>query len=326
VPDRHENAAIRGAEVFLTVTANAALDRILFIQRFEPATTMRTFSALDAVGGKGYDVSVALRCLGLETLAVGFAAGDVGHALEGLLAGYGMQMDLVWTSGETRIAHVIIENELHRHSHIITRGPAIAGAEYQALLKRVLDRLEQAQWLIAAGSLPDGVPEDFYQLVTQMAHEHGIPVLIDTPGNPARLAISACPEIMKMNWQEFARTFEVQAVSPEKLEDDVRRIVRLHELNSLVITCGAEGVFAITPEGEFWARPPQQQAVNAAGAGDAASAALVWRLTQGDTWEQALQWAAAAGAATVLTAATAECELQEVQRIYPLVDIQEISP
>jgi 1-phosphofructokinase family hexose kinase len=313
-------------KVFLTVTANAALDRILFIRRYEPATTMRTFKALDAVGGKGYDVSVALCCLGQKTTAVGFVAGNVGKELASLLSGYGMQTELVWTSGETRIAHVIIEDDLHRHSHIITRGSAITVEENQALLQAVLDQLEQAQWVIAAGSLAEGVPESFYQLVTQMAHEHGVPVLIDTLDNPARLAIAACPEIVKMNRQEFATTFTAQAASDHELEDQVRRVVRQHELNSLVITCGAQGIFAVTPEGDFWARPPGQQAVNAAGAGDAASAALTWRLSQGDRWERALCWAAAAGAATVLTAATAECDWQAVQRIYPLVEMQAISP
>src|SRR5512137_2504497 len=122
--------------MFLTVTPNASIDRILFIECFSPQSTMRTRKTLDAVGGKGFDISVALRGLGQETAALGFRAGPRGSALEQMLIAYGVQPDLVEVEGETRIAHVIVEEALHRHSHITTRGYAVRTTQAEALLAK----------------------------------------------------------------------------------------------------------------------------------------------------------------------------------------------
>jgi fructose-1-phosphate kinase PfkB-like protein len=96
-----------------------------------------------------------------------------------------------------------------------------------------------------------------------------------------------------------------------------REILERFSLPALVITCGAAGILAILPQGSLWARTPPQPETNAAGAGDAASAALVWRFSLGDEWESALRWAAAASAAVVLTEATADCRWEDIQRLYP---------
>ena len=88
-------------------------------------------------------------------------------------------------------------------------------------------------------------------------------------------------------------------------------------LRSLVITCGKDGIRAFTPQGVFQAGAPELKAVNAAGAGDAVSAALAYHLMLGEPWAQALKWAAATAAAVVLTEGTAECDPAEVIRLYP---------
>jgi 1-phosphofructokinase family hexose kinase len=306
--------------VFLTVTPNASLDRVLFIDRFESETTMRTRKAVDAVGGKGFDVSVTLRCLGQETVAVGFKAGVVGATLRDLLVLYGIQADLVEIEGETRIAHVIIEEALHQHSHITTQGYSVTPDDYRSLLKRFQTHLPHSAWVAAGGSLPAGLPEDFFKTLVQLAQDQKIPVLLDISGVPAQLVLSARPEILKMNRQEFQSTFEVSVDSMQALAGSATRIALDKGLPSLVITCGSEGILAVTPQGTFITHSPVLQEVNAAGAGDAASATLMWRLSCGENWREALRWAAAAGAATVLTEATAECDMKVVQELLPRID------
>ena len=103
---------------------------------------------------------------------------------------------------------------------------------------------------------------------------------------------------------------------PLSLCPPARAILRRYGLPALVITCAADGILAVLPEGSLWARTLPQDEINAAGAGDAVSAALVWRLSQGDGWDSALRWAAAASAAVVLTEATADCRWEDIQRIF----------
>jgi 1-phosphofructokinase family hexose kinase len=310
--------------MILTVTANAALDRILFLPEFQPTTTMRTERVVESVGGKGYDTSVVLQALGVPNLALGFIAGLTGRQLERLLDNYGIQHDLLWVAGDTRIAHVIVETAHHRHSHVITDGYAIAEEDLGSLYTKFQERVTPLSWVVAAGSLPSGVPADFYAQITELAHRAGAAVLIDCPGEPAVQAITARPEILKMNRAEFSSTFHLPMVDFEPLEEQVRRLLSERGLKNMVITAGEAGILAVTPDHSYRAASPRQKAVNAAGAGDAVSAVLAWRFGLGDTWTGALHWAAAASAAVVLTEGTADCRVEDVERIYPQVILEKI--
>jgi fructose-1-phosphate kinase PfkB-like protein len=128
--------------------------------------------------------------------------------------------------------------------------------------------------------------------------------------------LASKPSIIKMNKSEFQDTFSVKTPTIEKIVKKGRAILEKNNLPALVITCGGDGILAMLPGETLHAQSPAQVEVNAAGAGDAVSAGLVSRLAEGKSWKEALQWGSAAGAATVLTEATAECRLDDVQRIY----------
>jgi fructose-1-phosphate kinase PfkB-like protein len=274
--------------MILTITANAALDRVLFIDRFQPTSVMRVKQVVDSVGGKGLDASVVLQTLGAPNTAISFIAGETGRALETILNRYGIHHDLVWVEGETRTSNVLVEIELHRHSHIITPGYRVTPVQCDLFLEKVAANLNGMDWMIIGGSLPSGAYPDLYRRVIEIGQQQGVKSLIDVPGQPVLEAIPCRPDILKMNRSEFASTFH------------------LHCDNLLDLAFAA----------------PAQQAVNAAGAGDAVSASLVNRLSQGDSWPAALQWAAATSAASVLTSGTADCHLDDIMRIYQRVEVK----
>lgn len=310
--------------MILTVTANAALDRVIFIPRFTPKETMRALHTVESVGGKGLDSSVVLQSLGIANQALSFVAGQNGKRVARLLEGYGIPHELVWVNWETRIAHVIVETDCQRHSHIITNGYRVEQADVDVFLARFAGLLSTASWVIAAGSLPQGMPADFYAQITEISHRAGTMVLVDCPGEPARKSIQASPDILKMNRTEFASTFSLEPTSIEELRSCAGKVLSEYGLPSLVITSGADGILAITSDIALLAASPRQQEVNAAGAGDAVSALLAWRFSQGDDWAKALRWAAAASAAVVLTEGTADCHPADVQKILDQVTIREM--
>lgn len=309
--------------MILTLTPNAALDRILFIDEFQPGSSMRPERIIDKVGGKALDAAVALRAFGLDTLAISFVAGESGRRLAKLLDEYGIRHDLIWLEGESRISHVIVETRHRRHSHV-TAGtltvPSGAAAEF---MQRYRSHLSQADWVIAGGSLPPGVPPDFYQAIIEIANDAGKPILLDGTGAPVLATLATPPTILKMNWDEFTQTFDTTPTRLlEELAEQAQAIFRKHLLLTLVVTCGKEGILAFTPEGKFLSTAPAQQAINAAGAGDAVSGALAWRLAGGDGWAKTLRWAAATGAAAVLTEGTADCHLADIEQILPKTTVQ----
>lgn len=303
--------------MILTLTLNAALDRLIFVDEFQPGTRMIPYKMVDAVGGKGFDASVALSLLGVDTLALGFVGGEIGQQLVKLLDGYGVAHDLIWLDGETRLSHVIAETKTNQHSHIIAGSLPIPAGDFEEFLRRYRQQAAAAGWIVAAGSLPPGVPENCYQTIVEIAHEVGAPILLDVTGPPALSVLSARPTILKMNETEFSATFAVQAETIDQLQTQAKIIREREKLSALVITCGKDGILAVTGDGAFLAAAPLQQAVNAAGAGDSASGALAWRRAMGDDWPEALRWTAAISAAAVLTEATGEVRIADVERLLP---------
>lgn len=311
--------------MILTVTLNTALDKVLFIDEWKSGLPMRTAKIVTSVGGKGLDCSVVLRHLGVETVGLCFVAGKTGTELINLVEKYGIIPEPVWVDGETRVAHVIVERQYHRHSHIIAGLLSITPVHCEQLLEKFTLEVADASYVICAGSLPSGVPADFYCRMTEIAHLAGVPLLIDSQDVGITGSLPAAPDILKMNWDEFGRTFQQRADTIDALVEHANRVFHEKRMNALLITCAEDGILAFTPQGAFHAIAPMQESVNAAGAGDAASSGLVWRLSMGETWAEALCWSAATSAATVLTEGTADCHMEDILRILPETNLRPLA-
>ena len=309
-------------KMILTVTPNTALDKVLFIDEWKSGLQMRTTNVVTSVGGKGLDSSVVLRNLGVETVALCFVAGKTGQELLDLVESYGIPPEPVWVDGETRLAHVVVEQHHHRHSHIIAGSLSITPSHCEQLLGKFTQKVAGANYVICAGSLPSGVPDDFYCRMTEIAHQAGVPVLIDSLEAGITGSLPAAPDVLKMNWSEFEQTFQQRADTLEALVERLWAVYRANNLPALLVTCAADGILAFTPHGAFHVSAPRQVAVNAAGAGDAASSGLVWRLSLGESWLEALRWSAAVSAAAVLTEGTADCRMEDILKILPEVDLK----
>jgi fructose-1-phosphate kinase PfkB-like protein len=135
------------------------------------------------------------------------------------------------------------------------------------------------------------------------------------------------PEVAKQSLAEFCATFAIQPQAVQALADLQRQADRVRQdyhLPALIITRAERGILAATPDADYIAACPPQPVVNAAGAGDCVSAALAWRLGQSDPWPEALRWAAAAGAAGVLTSGTGELRIDDVLRFIPQTEVKQI--
>lgn len=308
--------------MYLSVTPNAVLDRAIFIDAFQPGTYMQARREVYGVGGKGLDASVALSCLNQPTIGLHCAAGRAGQALQAHLARFGVGSEAVWVDGETRTANILVESQLNRHSHIFTGGLTLTTSHVAAFMERLSDLLKGACFMLTGGTLPPGMSADSFGLFVRSATLAGIPSLVDSFGQPMLLCLSARPAVVKMNRDEFKATFNLPCTSTADLQSSAQQVFHHFNLPALVVTCGAEGLLACTPSGNLWARAPEQVVVSAAGAGDAASGAIAWRLALGESWPDVLLWAAAVSAASVLTEGTSEVRLEDARALLPTVTIE----
>ncbi|MFF8993309.1 1-phosphofructokinase family hexose kinase [Streptomyces sp. NPDC014983] len=280
--------------MILTVTLNTALDITYAVRSLRPHASHRVSEVIERPGGKGVNVARVLAALGHEVTVTGFAGGDTGRAVRERLAGTaGLTDALVPVAGATRRTVAVVDERSGDTTQLNEPGPQITPAEWGAFLDRYDELLPGASAVALCGSLPPGVPVGAYANLVRGARSSGVPVLLDTSGEPLRRGVAARPDIIKPNADELAEL--TGSHEPLRATQDARR----RGAHAVVASLGAQGLLAVSPEGRWHAAPPITLHGNPTGAGDSAVAGLLSGLVEKLPWPDRLACAVALSAATV---------------------------
>ncbi|GAA2270333.1 sugar kinase [Streptomyces ruber] len=286
--------------MILTVTLNTALDITYRVRDLTPRATHRVTEVTERPGGKGLNVARVLAALGHEVTVTGFAGGATGRALQDRLAHTTGVLDaLVPVEGATRRTVAVVDAG-GDSTQLNEPGPVIAPAEWTAFQEAYGDLLGAASAVALCGSLPPGVPVGAYAGLIRTAHAAGVPVLLDTSGEPLRRGVAARPDLVKPNAGELAEL--TGSHEPSRATRDARR----RGAHAVVASLGADGLLARTAEGHWRATPPRRLRGNPTGAGDSAVAGLLSGLVEELPWPDRLARAVALSAATVLAPVAGE--------------------
>ncbi|GAA3141477.1 1-phosphofructokinase family hexose kinase [Streptomyces rameus] len=287
--------------MILTVTLNTALDITYRVPSLRPHASHRVSEVVERPGGKGVNVARVLAALGHEVTVTGFAGGPTGQVLRERLAdGAGPVDALVPVSGATRRTIAVVSQLTGDTTQLNEPGPHITPAEWATFLGRYEELLSGSSAVALCGSLPPGVPVGAYANLIRTARSAGVPVLLDTSGEPLRRGVAARPDIIKPNADELAEL--TGSHEPLRATQDARR----RGAHAVVASLGADGLLAVTPEGRWRAAPPAPLHGNPTGAGDSAVAALLSGLIRQLPWPTRLARAVALSAATVVAPAAGE--------------------
>ncbi|WP_314223740.1 1-phosphofructokinase family hexose kinase [Streptomyces zaehneri] len=287
--------------MILTVTLNTALDLTYRVPALRPHASHRVTDVRERPGGKGLNVARVLAALGHEVTVTGFVGGPTGRAVqERLTAATGIVDALVPVTGTTRRTVAVVDARTGDTTQLNEPGPVIAPAEWSAFQEAYEGLLADADAVALCGSLPPGVPVGAYAVLVRRARAAGVPVLLDTSGEPLRRGVAARPDIVKPNATELAELTGSHE-PPAAVQDARRRGAR-----SVVASLGPGGLIAATPEGRWRAAPPARMHGNPAGAGDSVSAGLLSGLVERLPWPDRLARALALSAAAVLAPAAGE--------------------
>ncbi|MGW3263669.1 1-phosphofructokinase family hexose kinase [Streptomyces sp. NPDC001056] len=280
--------------MILTVTLNTALDITYAVRSLRPHASHRVSEVIERPGGKGVNVARVLAALGHEVTVTGFAGGGTGRAVRERLAGTaGLTDALVPVAGATRRTVAVVDERSGDTTQLNEPGPQITPAEWGAFLDRYDELLPGASAVALCGSLPPGVPVGAYANLVRGARSCGVPVLLDTSGEPLRRGVAARPDIIKPNADELAEL--TGSHEPLRATQDARR----RGAHTVVASLGAQGLLAVSPEGRWHAAPPITLHGNPTGAGDSAVAGLLSGLVEKLPWPDRLACAVALSAATV---------------------------
>lgn len=307
-------SVIMSRPAIVTLTMNPAIDLSYEVDAMLPTQKLRTRAERLCPGGGGINVARVLARLGHEPRCVYLAGGATGPTFEALLARHELAAIRVPIAGSTRIATTVFESDTGREYRFTPPGPDIDEAEWRACLT-MLDDLE-CDWLVASGSLPNGVPPDFYAELAALAARKGTRLVLDSSGEALRAGIaSGGVYLAKPNLAEFeqlaGRSFDDQRGVGEAASE----LVRANAMAAMVVSLGADGAILATPGG-FEALPALPlEAKSAVGAGDSFVAGMAHALAAGENISAAFRLGMAAGAAAILTPGTDLALRPDIERL-----------
>jgi 6-phosphofructokinase 2 len=282
-----------------------------------PVRKTRTFNERFDPGGGGVNVSRVVRELGGETLAVIAAGGLAGRFLEELLGEGGVPWRSVPIAGRTRISHVVQDRASGLEYRFVPEGPVLEDAECRAALAALA--AEPGGWVVLSGSLPRGVPAEFYAQAAGEARARGQRVALDTSGAALRAALGpgGGVDLVKPSLGEFEALVGRELREAGAVEAAATEFARSGAARLVAVTLGHRGAVLASAEGRCWRLPaPDVPVRGASGAGDSFVAAMVLALARGAPAEDAFAWGSAAGGATVAASGTAHARRAEVEALY----------
>jgi 1-phosphofructokinase family hexose kinase len=306
--------------MIVTVTPNPGLDRTLTVPRILFNTVTRATSLRLDWGGKGFNVSRALKALGVESVAMGFVGGATGHTLAQGLTSLGIATDFAYIAGETRTNVVIAEPNGERHVKVNEAGPTVRAEELTAFLNLAHERVRPGNIWVLSGSLPLGMPCDFYAQIITLVQAAGAKAFLDTSGEPLRLGCTARPYLVKPNALE-AEEITGREIHSEADTLDAAGSILARGIKLAALSLGADGLLLASEREAVWARPPAVRAQNAVGAGDALMAGIIWALARELPLDQVARWGVACGTASAAREGVSFGTYAEVEALYKQVTI-----
>ncbi len=321
----------------LTVTLNAAIDTTLTLSSpLALGHLNRAQAVLKLPGGKGLNVARVLHTLGVPVHATGFAGGLAAEFLATALAQAGINATFQPIAGNTRTCTAIVEPDSHRVTEVNEPGPTITEAEAQGFLGLYSALLRDASAVVLSGSLPPGIPSNYYATLIARAHTAGVPAILDTSGHALVEGISHTPILVKPNAHEARDLLgrELQGVEDAALAGQE---LQARGVPGALMTLGAQGAVLVLEHGVWHAQVQIASPISTVGCGDALLAGFLAALQQAverskypslqDAIKdaclapEALRLGVACGAANALHLGAGIIQPEEVERLQGLVQV-----
>jgi 6-phosphofructokinase 2 len=308
----------------VTLTINPSVDIFVDVDRVEPTRKLRCSTPKRDPGGGGINVARVAHRLGSNVVAIYPVGGAIGKLLQRLVEREGIESLVTPSHVETRENFTAYEQESGEQYRFVLPGSTLHRTEWEACLDKLVSLPRKPKFVVVSGSVPPGVPEDFFARAVKEAKKLGAQTVVDTSGAALAAVLDEGVTMFKPNLNELADFFG------EVLETDAARIAACRKLivsgraQAVALTLGEDGALLVTAKRAWKAQALAIEVVSAVGAGDSFVGGMVSALAAGQPIEEAFRVAVAAGSAAVMSPGTELCREAEVNRLLPLVEIDEV--
>lgn len=294
-----------------TVTFNPSLDYIVSVENFRLGLTNRTSSEQILPGGKGINVSTVLTNLGIENVALGFAAGFTGREMIRRLDEMGVKSEFIFM--EEGISRINLKLKSVDGTEINGCGPEI-GEERARLMMEKLLSMQEGDTLVLAGSIPTSLPDDIYQKILKALEGRGIRTVVDATRELLTNVLEYGPFLVKPNHHELGEIFGQEIRTREEAVPWGRRLQEMGARNVLVSMAGEGAVLIAENSQVFQAPAPKGELISGVGAGDSMVAGFLAGWMERKDYEHAFYMGVSAGSASAFSENLANRD--EVMKVY----------
>jgi len=310
--------------MIITLTPNPSVDRTLHVPQLRFNEVLRAHDVRVDWGGKGFNVSRALRILNEETLALAWVGGGTGRMMQHGLNQLGIKTDFVWVEEETRINTVAQEDSGEWYIRLNEPGPHIPEDAIQSLLAKAEAYASKKDIWVAAGSLPQDVPADFYTQLIHLLKNKGVRVFFDANGEALRAGLSDPPFLVN---PDISETEDFVGFSIHNYDDAKRAVLPFLRLGVEYVALSIDGLGLLLASQQemMLATPPKVSIRNVTGAGDALMAGMAYGFAREMDLREIARLGAAFSAIAVTTVSLASVKNSDVEAMLPRVEVRTVN-
>ena len=287
-----------------TVTLNPAIDYIAEVTDIKEEKINRAISEKVLAGGKGINVSIVLKNLGIESTAMGFIAGFTGKEIQRQVENHGINTDFVYLENKFSRINVKLLSKtagvVSSETAINGEGPKVSEKEIEELMKKI-DKLQKGDFLVLAGSVSKKMKDDIYEKICKRIKDKEIKIVADATGKLLVNVLKYNPFLIKPNKHELEEIFEDEINTKEEIIMYAKKMQEMGAKNVL-ISLGQDGAVLVTKDKNVqYLKAPKGQLVNSVGSGDSMVAGFLAGLLSYDDYEKAFKMGIAAGSASAFS-------------------------
>lgn len=306
--------------MIVTLTLNPCTDRTVTVDSFHCGETNRAQKVQTDICGKGINVSAVLKNLEQETMCFGFCPKEDKEKLTGFLNHLSIPCEFVETEGGLRVNLKIFDASKGVLTEVNEKGVPVTEEAVSLLLKKSEKVFEKASVLVLSGSVPPGVPEDIYRVLTEKASKKGIRVILDASGDLLKEGIKGKPYLIKPNMEELEELFGRKFNDEQEILKAAESLVE-SGVSYVCISMGKRGAFLMGKEGAFFSPALPVPVKGIQGAGDSLVAGMCMAIQQNGDMETMLRFAVAAAGGSLLREGTKLCRKEDFRELLQKVKI-----
>lgn len=298
----------------VTLTVNPSIDKSTHFSGLVPEQKIRCQTPLFDAGGGGINVSKAIARLGGTSLAVFTSGGAIGAMLEDLIQKESVPFEAIATQSWTRENFIAVDDNTNSQYRFGFTGGVLTTAESNKIIATISEL--QPKFLVASGSLNEGLSDDFYQKIAAIAQKSNSKLIVDTSGEALKKVLETGAYLIKPNVGELAKLVGVAHLEMEEVNDAAKQIIANGGAEIVVVSLGPQGAILVTKDDYEFVPAPNVAKKSTVGAGDSMVGGMVWALSQNKSLKEVIRWGVACGSAATMNEGTQLFKGADAQRLF----------